>query len=892
MKKILCILIAVAFFLNGYSQLDSSINIFNDLRLNQWAKKSNVPAWQIDGYRAIIFNGDTLVRINSGIFQAEEAKVYANGSNMSSALQDAFDYTSIKWLSFGSDSSRTYVFNSSINAHGKTLEFKNGNKLSGTATIDSLTISASDYDKVFDTTLNFTNLKSVKGYITPQQFGAKGDGISDDTRYFQKAHDIAANNGLEFVIPSGTYSVAGEVSIRDNGTIIGKQGSKILKGQGTAFRYSGAADNVRIEGLTIEMQALSGNDNVFFLGDTTTKSYGLIFNNNKIQSHRLSGTIVVVNNVNNIILHGNSVDSSDNKGIEFKNVVNADVAYNSVTNNGRSGINVQDGNRAVNVHHNYGRGSAQTKDLTDGVFDIYGPDNEDITFESNYAESGNTAYLNHINHVLFRFHGCKGLKVYDNIAVSTSPYLLYSFRFSARDGINMYNIEASGNKVYIKGGNYNRLISVQDIKNLSYKDFKVVIDSSATADVNAALFYVTSGVFLDTMQVMDASGGNIEANGKVLRMIGHAMPIKYVNFNNTTALDLVSDWYLTSAIPVINSVSWIGGRVRSWKAGSTFALTSNVRSFKMIGVDVDNPSGIIFSGTSGNNSSYIFANNTINGVRSKEMGGGIYATPTTNNAANITVLDATGVLYTNRTTSNQTVTLPTAADWTGRVITIVSQNTGSYYTLVSGDTLRTGESLMYHSDGSAWSKISSKGTTAGGGTSYDDTALRDSLTAHGVRLDSLEKNDIIPYNFYRGASGVQMDSLYVDIQDTTLSVYAPLATGDDYVPTFGNYTNTSSVTNSRSSYTRIGDKVHVWVYATFTPTSGTSATGFTISLPIASDFTSAIDLVGHISGEDGIGYFGNGTVKGSSGLDVAAVNFTCATAVGSLVMITFDYTIN
>lgn len=49
-------------------------------------------------------------------------------------------------------------------------------------------------------------------YITPEMYGAKGDGTTDDTTVFQNA---LANNRVVFV-PGGTYKLSGELVIKDN----------------------------------------------------------------------------------------------------------------------------------------------------------------------------------------------------------------------------------------------------------------------------------------------------------------------------------------------------------------------------------------------------------------------------------------------------------------------------------------------------------------------------------------------------------------------------------------------------------------------------------------------------------------------------------------------------
>lgn len=58
-------------------------------------------------------------------------------------------------------------------------------------------------------------------YVTPQMFGAKGDGVTDDTVAMQAAFDDVANNGKYLFIPKGRYKVTRPITIdwsRDSAT--------------------------------------------------------------------------------------------------------------------------------------------------------------------------------------------------------------------------------------------------------------------------------------------------------------------------------------------------------------------------------------------------------------------------------------------------------------------------------------------------------------------------------------------------------------------------------------------------------------------------------------------------------------------------------------------------
>lgn len=60
-------------------------------------------------------------------------------------------------------------------------------------------------------------------YVTPQEFGAVGDGITDDTTAIQNAIDAAYNGTL--VIPFGTYKITAPLVIEKAINIIGTQGA-------------------------------------------------------------------------------------------------------------------------------------------------------------------------------------------------------------------------------------------------------------------------------------------------------------------------------------------------------------------------------------------------------------------------------------------------------------------------------------------------------------------------------------------------------------------------------------------------------------------------------------------------------------------------------------------
>lgn len=118
------------------------------------------------------------------------------------------------------------------------------------------------------------NLSLISNVITPQMFGAVGDGTADDTTAMQNAVDAAVTSSGKVVVPAGTYLVSGEtvdgVRIDSNVTIEGE-------GYGSKFLFkSGAKSPARmfsINGLTGVQKENITIRNIHFAGTVATDGF-------------------------------------------------------------------------------------------------------------------------------------------------------------------------------------------------------------------------------------------------------------------------------------------------------------------------------------------------------------------------------------------------------------------------------------------------------------------------------------------------------------------------------------------------------------------------------------------------------------------------------------------
>lgn len=85
------------------------------------------------------------------------------------------------------------------------------------------------------------------GYVTPQDYGAAGDGVTDDTAAIQAALNAVSANGSTVFFPAASYLITGTISITVTGTqIVGSGwGSQILYNGSSVTTALNASTNLR-----------------------------------------------------------------------------------------------------------------------------------------------------------------------------------------------------------------------------------------------------------------------------------------------------------------------------------------------------------------------------------------------------------------------------------------------------------------------------------------------------------------------------------------------------------------------------------------------------------------------------------------------------------------------
>ena len=94
----------------------------------------------------------------------------------------------------------------------------------------------------------------VNGYVTPEMFGAKGDGVTDDTTAIQRAVD----SGKDVFLSQGTYLIGGTVVIQNDVVLFGCGFNSVLKITGK-ITTDNAKHNINLHDFTVFASKSNGN---------------------------------------------------------------------------------------------------------------------------------------------------------------------------------------------------------------------------------------------------------------------------------------------------------------------------------------------------------------------------------------------------------------------------------------------------------------------------------------------------------------------------------------------------------------------------------------------------------------------------------------------------------
>lgn len=238
----------------------------------------------------------------------------------------------------------------------------------------------------------------LTNYVTPQMFGAVGDGVIDDTQALQ----LAINSGLPVLLPIGTYltetlTINGKLSLFGcggakiknlNGKILSANNCNEILISGVKFEnngfygvYCNKCNNITIERccfINFDYGIFISNSNNIVIDKNTLsdgKYYGICVNLSQDSEAICDNVVISNNNVTNIKNSDTASDSVDGQGIivygktgkaPYNLVKNAKIYGNTTNENGRSGICVI-GGEYITIENNECNGNVLNTQFASGI---------------------------------------------------------------------------------------------------------------------------------------------------------------------------------------------------------------------------------------------------------------------------------------------------------------------------------------------------------------------------------------------------------------------------------------------------------------------------------------------------------------------------------------------
>lgn len=188
-------------------------------------------------------------------------------------------------------------------------------------------------------------------FVTPKMFGAKGDGITDDTNAFYDAINYARDNNCHVFVPAGTYLITRRLGCYDGTTIIGDSVEKstiLLKREDTTIIYLFDAEdtqnvlfkNLHIKGYKTNDQPAATSGNVAL--------YGIKFGGEHAQIEGctfegFTGSAVSIRNAKDVLISGCTFVDNNTNGIACtRNLDAVRIVNNYFHNNHYHNINFED----------------------------------------------------------------------------------------------------------------------------------------------------------------------------------------------------------------------------------------------------------------------------------------------------------------------------------------------------------------------------------------------------------------------------------------------------------------------------------------------------------------------------------------------------------------------
>ena len=178
----------------------------------------------------------------------------------------------------------------------------------------------------------------LEQYVSVKDFGAVGDGVTNDTAAIQAA--ITASNSV--YIPFGSYLVNAQINLKSNLTIYADLGAKLVLAPAvTPYVLRGdTMSNIRITNLEIEGNGIVGFSTIYLSNVSE-----VLFDNCKVTKSGSNG--IYISTGSNVTVQNSTLSNNYFYGIEFRDCDNCKAIANLCAENGITGVATSTGGRGI-----------------------------------------------------------------------------------------------------------------------------------------------------------------------------------------------------------------------------------------------------------------------------------------------------------------------------------------------------------------------------------------------------------------------------------------------------------------------------------------------------------------------------------------------------------------
>lgn len=394
-----------------------------------------------------------------------------------------------------------------------------GESLSYYETLDKLIGKVNELVKNYNTVpqqVTEAVAENLQGFEVPQTYGAKGDGITDDTDALQLAIDTATNNGATLYLPTGVYIVDPNkgISLRENTHIVGNFEKTVIKAKPQTNVLNNIVKAESVNYVIIEGVTIDGSRSTMSETDTVSCNYGLYFA--KCQNCRISNVIakdltgvgVHLYDCNYCTVSGCIATNNAYHGFECEQTRNTVFSKNFAYKNSRSGFVLTPGEvNGTGSHSNRVTGNVFSLNNQYGV--LCGAGNNELTKNINTGNSFTDNTIEHNNDYQVCLYDSGYNIITDNTITAYAGALHSVYCYNSSYNVISSNIIAIANvnnsesrdkcAILLENGSTKNLIAYNRIKS-NYSNY--AIQDNTHDSVNYYLYnYIGTGTIISQISI-------------------------------------------------------------------------------------------------------------------------------------------------------------------------------------------------------------------------------------------------------------------------------------------------------------------------------------------------------------------------------------------------------